>query len=108
VFVLHAQWLDLLSSGANIGDCYLVTENGYENRTCHTDIETFRIAGWPRDASLANDLLASIGVCSPLVRSTDEGNVDHQIAHGTSRRSTGDGIPVYDRSLERDQPGQGP
>ena len=24
-FVLHAQWLDPLSSGANIGDCYLVT-----------------------------------------------------------------------------------
>jgi Xaa-Pro aminopeptidase len=45
VFVLHAQWLDPLRSGANIGDCYLVTENGYENLTCHTDLETFRIAG---------------------------------------------------------------
>ncbi|HTW08989.1 MAG TPA: M24 family metallopeptidase [Acidimicrobiales bacterium] len=45
VFVLHAQWLDPLSSGANIGDCYLVTLDGYENLTCHTDIETFRVAG---------------------------------------------------------------
>jgi Xaa-Pro aminopeptidase len=45
VFVLHAQWLDPLSSGANIGDCYLVTHDGYENLTCHTDLETFRVAG---------------------------------------------------------------
>ena len=43
VFVLHAQWLDPLSSGANIGDCYLVTESGYENLSCHTPLETFRI-----------------------------------------------------------------
>jgi Xaa-Pro aminopeptidase len=34
-----------LSSGANIGDCYLVTEEGYENLTCHTDLETFRVPG---------------------------------------------------------------
>jgi Xaa-Pro aminopeptidase len=45
VFVLHAQWLDPLSSGANIGDCYLVTESGFENLTCHTDLATFRVAG---------------------------------------------------------------
>jgi Xaa-Pro aminopeptidase len=42
-FVLHAQWLDPLSSGANIGDCYLVTEDGYENLSCHTPLETFRV-----------------------------------------------------------------
>ena len=42
VFVLHAQWLDPLSSGANIGDCYLVTDSGYENLTCHSNLETFR------------------------------------------------------------------
>jgi Xaa-Pro aminopeptidase len=45
VFVLHAQWLDPLSSGANIGDCYLVTETGFENLTCHTDLATYRVAG---------------------------------------------------------------
>ncbi|MHB8691688.1 MAG: M24 family metallopeptidase [Solirubrobacteraceae bacterium] len=43
VFVLHAQWLDPLSSGANIGDCYLVTELGYEKLSCHTPLETFRV-----------------------------------------------------------------
>lgn len=43
-FVLHAQWLDPLSDGANIGDLYLVTEDGYENLSCHTPLETFRIA----------------------------------------------------------------
>jgi Xaa-Pro aminopeptidase len=45
VFVLHAQWLDPLTSGANIGDCYLVTDTGYENLSCHTPLETFRIPG---------------------------------------------------------------
>jgi Xaa-Pro aminopeptidase len=44
VFVLHAQWLDPLSSGANIGDCYLVTEDGYEKLTCHSPLETFRVS----------------------------------------------------------------
>jgi Xaa-Pro aminopeptidase len=43
VFVLHAQWLDPMSSGANIGDCYLVTETGYEKLSCHTPLETFRV-----------------------------------------------------------------
>lgn len=43
VFVLHAQWLDPLSDGANIGDCYLVTEEGYEKLSCHSPLETFRI-----------------------------------------------------------------
>jgi Xaa-Pro aminopeptidase len=42
-FVLHAQWLDPMSSGANIGDCYLVTETGYERLTCHSPLETFRV-----------------------------------------------------------------
>lgn len=45
VFVLHAQWLDPLNSGANIGNCYLVTEDGFENLTCHTALETIRIQG---------------------------------------------------------------
>lgn len=45
VFVLHAQWLDPMTSGANIGDCYLVTETGYENLTCHSPLETFRVPG---------------------------------------------------------------
>jgi len=35
-FVLHAQWLEPMSSGANLGDCYLVTDTGYEKLTCHT------------------------------------------------------------------------
>ena len=42
-FVLHAQWLDPMSSGANIGDCYLVTATGYEKLTCHSPLETFRV-----------------------------------------------------------------
>lgn len=45
VMVLHAQWLDPLKSGANIGDCYLVTEDGFENLSCHSRLETFRITG---------------------------------------------------------------
>jgi Xaa-Pro aminopeptidase len=44
VFVLHAQWLEPLSAGANIGDCYLVTKDGFENLSCHTPLETFRVA----------------------------------------------------------------
>ena len=43
VFVLHAQWLDPLNSGANIGDFYLVTETGCENLSKHTSLETFRV-----------------------------------------------------------------
>ncbi|QHC60396.1 M24 family metallopeptidase [Rathayibacter sp. VKM Ac-2760] len=39
-FVLHAQWLDPLSDGANIGDMFLVTEDGYENLSSHTPLET--------------------------------------------------------------------
>ncbi|MCA0044242.1 M24 family metallopeptidase [Celeribacter sp. ASW11-22] len=43
VFVLHAQWLDPMSDGANIGDCYLVTEDGYENLSCHSALDTYRV-----------------------------------------------------------------
>ena len=43
VFVLHTQWLDPLVAGCNVGDCYLVTETGFENLTCHTPLEPYRI-----------------------------------------------------------------
>lgn len=42
-FVLHPQWLAPQESGANIGNSYVVTEQGYENLNCHTPIETIRI-----------------------------------------------------------------
>ncbi|WP_456295019.1 Xaa-Pro peptidase family protein [Vibrio sp. AK197] len=42
-FVLHPQWLAPQESGANIGNSYAVTEDGYENLNCHTPIETIRI-----------------------------------------------------------------
>ena len=42
-FVLHAQWLDPLSDGANIGDMFLVTEDGYENLSRRTPLEAVRI-----------------------------------------------------------------
>ncbi|RKR75886.1 M24 family metallopeptidase [Frondihabitans australicus] len=41
--VLHAQWLDPLSDGANIGDMFLVTEGGYENLSRHTSVDAFRV-----------------------------------------------------------------
>lgn len=41
--VLHAQWLDPLSDGANIGDMFLVTEDGYENLSRHTSVDAFRV-----------------------------------------------------------------
>ncbi|MCB1486156.1 MAG: aminopeptidase P family protein [Bauldia sp.] len=43
VFVLHAQWLEAQSAGCNIGDCYLVTADGFENLSRHTPLETFRV-----------------------------------------------------------------
>lgn len=43
-FVLHAQWLEPLQAGANIGDCYMVTEDGFENLSEHTPLEPFRVA----------------------------------------------------------------
>lgn len=42
-FVLHAQWLDPLEAGANVGDCYVITPDGPENVSCHTSIEPFRV-----------------------------------------------------------------
>jgi Xaa-Pro aminopeptidase len=44
VFVLHAQWLDPLKAGSNIGDCYLVTDEGYECLTCHTALDVHRVS----------------------------------------------------------------
>jgi Xaa-Pro aminopeptidase len=43
VFVLHAQWLEPVTSGANIGNAYAVTDTGYETLTCHSPLETFRV-----------------------------------------------------------------
>ncbi|MBB3984193.1 Xaa-Pro aminopeptidase [Sagittula marina] len=42
-FVLHSQWLDPLTAGANIGDCYLVTETGAENLSCHVPLGVHRV-----------------------------------------------------------------
>lgn len=42
-FVLHSQWLEPETAGANIGDCYLVTDNGAENLSCHTPLAVHRI-----------------------------------------------------------------
>jgi Xaa-Pro aminopeptidase len=44
VFVLHTQWLEAQSAGCNVGDCYLVTADGFENLSRHTPLETHRIA----------------------------------------------------------------
>lgn len=44
VFVLHTQWLEPLSAGCNVGDCYVVTADGFENLSCHTPLETHRVA----------------------------------------------------------------
>ena len=44
VFVLHAQWLEPQVAGCNVGDCYVVTEDGFENLSRHTPLDTFRIA----------------------------------------------------------------
>lgn len=43
VFVLHAQWIDPLVSGANVGNSYIVTDDGFENLHCHSPLETTRI-----------------------------------------------------------------
>lgn len=42
-FVLHSQWLEPLQAGANIGDCYLVTETGAENLSRHVPLATHRV-----------------------------------------------------------------
>ena len=44
VFVLHTQWLEPLSAGCNVGDLYAVTEDGFENLSRHTPLETHRVA----------------------------------------------------------------
>lgn len=43
VFVLHAQWLEPLSAGANLSDFYAVTHDGFENLSCHTPLATHRV-----------------------------------------------------------------
>jgi Xaa-Pro aminopeptidase len=43
VFVLHSQWLDPEVAGANIGDCYLVTETGAELLSCNTPLDLHRV-----------------------------------------------------------------
>jgi len=42
-FVLHAQWLEPMVAGANVGDCYLVTADGAENLSCHTPLDPYRV-----------------------------------------------------------------
>ncbi len=44
IFVLHTQWLEAQSAGCNVGDCYLVTEDGFENLSRHTPLATHRVA----------------------------------------------------------------
>jgi len=43
LFVLHTEWLEPLSAGCNIGDCYVVTKEGFENLSRHTPLETHRV-----------------------------------------------------------------
>jgi Xaa-Pro aminopeptidase len=44
IFALHTQWFEPLSADCNVGDCYLVTAEGFENLSRHTPLETHRIA----------------------------------------------------------------
>ena len=44
IFVLHTQWLEAQSAGCNIGDCYVVTADGFENLSRHTPLDTYRVA----------------------------------------------------------------
>ncbi|MEV5008767.1 Xaa-Pro peptidase family protein [Streptomyces sp. NPDC056159] len=44
VFVLHAQWVDPLVAGSNLGDLYVVTNDGFENLTCRTSVEPYRVS----------------------------------------------------------------
>jgi Xaa-Pro aminopeptidase len=43
MFVTHAQWLDPLQVGCNLGNALLVTDDGVENLSCHTPLEPFRV-----------------------------------------------------------------
>lgn len=42
-FVLHSQWLEPLVAGCNLGDCFLVTDDGHENLSCHTPLAPYRV-----------------------------------------------------------------
>lgn len=42
-FVLHAQWIEPEVAGCNVGDCYLVTDSGVENLSCHTPLVPHRV-----------------------------------------------------------------
>lgn len=42
-FVLHSQWLEPLVAGCNVGNCYLVTEDGCENLSCNTPLAPHRV-----------------------------------------------------------------
>jgi Xaa-Pro aminopeptidase len=44
IFVLHSQWLEPEVAGCNVGDCYLVTEAGAENLSCHTPLAPHRVS----------------------------------------------------------------
>lgn len=41
--VLHSQWLEPEVAGANIGDCYLITDTGAENLSRHTPLGVHRV-----------------------------------------------------------------
>lgn len=43
VFVLHTQWLEPMCAGCNVGDLYVVTADGFENLSCHTPLEPYRV-----------------------------------------------------------------
>lgn len=42
-FVLHSQWLEPMVAGCNVGNCYLVTDDGCENLSCNTPLAPFRV-----------------------------------------------------------------
>lgn len=43
VFVAHAQWLDPMHVGCNLGNELLITDDGVENLSCHTPLEPHRV-----------------------------------------------------------------
>lgn len=43
VFVLHPQWSESMVAGANIGNAYVVTDDGFEKLSSHTPTEAIRI-----------------------------------------------------------------
>lgn len=42
-FVLHSQWLEPMVAGCNVGNCYLVTDDGCENLSCNTPLTPHRV-----------------------------------------------------------------